>query len=79
MKTAEEVADKMYEMIAAAKGQKKFTPRDLLSISMEMFGDEVDKKTCKNAVRHLTDTGRCVYSGYGGVSYVEIPPEKPVQ
>jgi hypothetical protein len=79
MKTVEEVAEKMYEMIAAEKGRKKFTPRELASISMEMFGDEVDKKTCKNAVKHLTNAGRCVYSGYGGVSYVEIPPEKPVQ
>jgi hypothetical protein len=79
MKTVEEVADKMYEMIAAEKGRKKFTPRDLQHISMDMFGDEVDKKICKSAVKHLTNTGRCVYSGYGGVSYVEIPPEKPVQ
>jgi hypothetical protein len=75
MKTVEEVADKMYEMIAADKGRKKYTPRDLHSLSMQTFGDEVDKKTCKEAVRHLTDSGRCVYSGYGGVSYVEIPPE----
>ncbi len=75
MKTVEEVADKMYEMIAAEKGRKKFTPRDLQSISMEMFGDEVDKKTCKDAVKHLTNTGRCTYTGYGGVSYVEIITE----
>ncbi len=79
MKTVEEVADKMYEMIAAAKGQKKLTPRDLQSISRDMFGDEVDKKICKDAVKHLTNTGRCVYSGYGGVSYVEIPPDEPAQ
>ena len=77
MKSVEEVADKMYEMIAAERGRKKFTPRDLQSISMETFGDEVDKKICKAAVRHLTDTGKCVYSGYGGVSYVEIPPDEP--
>jgi hypothetical protein len=79
MKTVEEVADKMYEMIAEARGRKKLTPRELASIAMDMFGDEVDKKICKNAVKHLTNTGKCVYSGYGGVSYVEIPPEKPVQ
>ena len=79
MKSMEEVADKMYEMIAAEKGRKKFTPRDLQTIAKDMFGDEVDKKICKNAVKHLTNTGKCVYSGYGGVSYVEIPPEKPVQ
>jgi hypothetical protein len=43
---------------------------------MELLGGEVDKKICKNAVRHLMETGRCVYSTYGGVSYVEIPPDK---
>jgi hypothetical protein len=75
MKTVEEVADKMYEIIAAGKGQKKYTPRELQNLSMDMFGDEVDKKTCKDAVKQLTNSGRCVYSGYGGVSYVEIPPE----
>jgi hypothetical protein len=75
MKTVEEVADKMYEMIAEQKGQKKFTPRELANISLQMFGDEVDKKICKNAVKHLTNTGRCSYTGYGGVSYVEIISE----
>ncbi len=75
MKTVEEVADKMYEMIAEEKGRKKFTPRELQSIAMEMFGDEVDKKTCKDAVKNLTSAGRCTYSQYGGASFVEIPPE----
>jgi hypothetical protein len=79
MKTVEEVADKLYDMIAAERGRKKFTPRDLQHIAMDMFGDDVDKKICKNAVKHLTNTGRCVYSGYGGVSYVEIPPDAPPQ
>ena len=76
MKTAEEVADKMYEMINQEKGRKKFTARDLRSTVTELFGGEVDKKICKNAIRQLMDTGRCVYSTYSGVSYVEIPPDK---
>ncbi len=76
MKSPEEVADKMYELIAQGKGQRKFTPRELQAASTELFGDAVDKKTCKDAIKHLMNTGRCVYSTYGGVSYVEIPPEK---
>ena len=76
MKTAEEVADKMYEMIVEAKGQKKYSPRDLQHAAMELFAKEVDKKICKAAVRQLTESGRCVYSTYSGVSYVEIPPEE---
>lgn len=77
MKTVEEVADKMYEWIAEARGVRKYTPRDLQSMAMEIFGEEVDKRICKDAIKHLTNTGRCTYSGYGGVSYVEIPPDKP--
>ena len=76
MKTIEEVADKMYEMILESKGRRKYPPRDLQSAAMELFAGEVDKKTCKNAIRHLTETGRCVYSTYSGVSYVEIPPDQ---
>jgi hypothetical protein len=76
MKTVEEVADKMFEMIVAEKGRKKFTPRELQSISMETFGDEVDKKTCKDAIKHLMSTRKCVYSTYGGASYVEAVSEQ---
>jgi hypothetical protein len=72
MKTVEEVADKMYGMIAEAKGKKKYTPRELQSAAMETFGEEVDKKTCKAAVAHLNSSGRCTYSMYGGVNYLEI-------
>jgi hypothetical protein len=75
VKTAQEVADKMYEFIKEARGKKKYTPRELQSMALQVFGDEADKKTCKQAVKMLTDSGRCVYSGYGGTSYVEIPPE----
>jgi hypothetical protein len=37
-------------------------------------GDNVDKKTCKEAIRQLIDSGRCIYSYVGG-SYVTLPPE----
>ena len=39
---------------------------------MEIFGEGVDKKTCKAAVAHLNSSGRCTYSMYGGVNYLEI-------
>ena len=29
----------------------------------------------KQAVKLLVDSRRCLFSGYGGVSYLEIPPE----
>jgi len=73
MKTPEEVADWMYEMIESVKGKKKFTPRELQKMAAEAFDKEVNKKTCKDAIKELTNSGRCTYSMYGGVSYVEIP------
>jgi hypothetical protein len=72
MKTVEEVADKMYEMLKEVKGKKKYTPRELQSAAMDSFGEEVNKKTCKEAVAHLISSGRCTYSMYGGVNYVEM-------
>jgi hypothetical protein len=39
---------------------------------MQMYEGEVDKKTCKGAIKVLIDSGRCVYTYFGG-SYIEIP------
>jgi hypothetical protein len=73
MKTAEEVADKMYELIEEVKGKKKYTPRELQKLAVEIFEKDVNRKICKDAIKELTNSGRCTYSMYGGVSYVEIP------
>ena len=70
--TVDQIADAMYEMIEEYFGRKKFKASDLTKAMMEKFGDEVDKKQCKLAIRQLTDSGRCVYTYFGG-SYVEIP------
>jgi transposase-like protein len=72
MVTASEVADAMFEQVAAAAGQKKLKPGDLSKMMIEKFGDEVDKKLCKLAIRELIESGRCVYTYFGG-SYVEVP------
>jgi hypothetical protein len=72
----EQVADAMYEMVAEYQGKKKLKASDLTKAMIEKFGeDEVDKKTCKLALRQLMDSGRCVYTYFGG-SYVEIPHEE---
>ena len=40
---------------------------------IEQFGDDAcDKKMCKQAIRQLIDSGRCIYSYVGG-SYVTLP------
>jgi hypothetical protein len=72
MPTPEEVADAMYEMVKEYQGKKKFKAGDLTKAMIEKFGGEVDKKFCKKAIRTLMDSGRCVYTYFGG-SFIEIP------
>ena len=74
--TPEEVADSMYEIVAEYQGKKKFKPGDLTKEMIAKYGeDEVDKKMCKAAIRLLMDSGRCVYTYFGG-SFIEIPHEE---
>jgi hypothetical protein len=74
--TKEEVADAMYEMVAEYQGKKKFKASDLTKAMIQKFGeDEVDKKLCKAAIRDLMDSGRCIYTYFGG-SYIELPPKE---
>jgi hypothetical protein len=71
-KTTEEIADAMFKMVEDAHGVKKLKAMDLTKAMIELFGDEVDKKSCKAAIKELINSGRCVYTYFGG-SYVEIP------
>lgn len=72
MLTKEEVADQMFKMVAEAQGQKKLKPGDLTKAMIEIHGDKVDKKLCKAAIKDLINSGRCVYTYFGG-SYIELP------
>ena len=71
-KTVDEIADAMFKMVKDAHGVKKLKPMDLTKAMRQMFGDDVDKKTCKLAIKQLVDSGRCVYTYFGG-SFIEIP------
>ncbi len=72
-KSIDEIADAMFNMVKDAAGQKKLKPMDLTKAMRELFGeDEVDKKACKAAIKQLIDSGRCVYTYFGG-SFIEIP------
>ena len=74
--SVEEVADAMLELVTVTKGKKNLKAMDLTKAMIEKFGDEaVDKKLCKLAIRSLIDSGRCVYSYFGG-SYITLPPEE---
>ena len=71
-KTVDEIADAMQKMVEDAQGMKKLKPMDLTKAMVQMFGDEVDKKLCKLAIKQLVDSGRCVYTYFGG-SFIEVP------
>ncbi len=71
-KTVDEVAEAMFKMVTDAHGVKKLKAMDLTKAMIELYGDEVDKKLCKAAIKELINSGRCVYTYFGG-SYVEIP------
>ncbi|MDX9857443.1 MAG: hypothetical protein RBT76_06615 [candidate division Zixibacteria bacterium] len=71
-KTVEEIADAMFNMVKEAQGQKKLKPMDLTKAMMELYGDDIDKKVCKAAIKQLVDSGRCVYTYFGG-SFLELP------
>ena len=73
--TKEEIADAMYEMVSEYQGKKKFKAGDLIKAMIQKYGEaEVDKKLCKAAIRIMMDSGRCVYTYFGG-SFIELPPE----
>ena len=71
--TPEQVADAMFDMVSEYQGKKKFKPGDLTKAMVQKFGDEgCDKKLCKAAIRILMDSGRCVYTYFGGTA-IEVP------
>jgi hypothetical protein len=74
-KTAEEIADAMYKLVEEAQGLKKLKPTDLIKAMVQLYGDEVDKKTSKGAIKLLVNSGRCVYTYFGG-SFIEIPQKE---
>ena len=71
-KTVDEVAEAMFKLVEEAHGLKKLKAMDLTKAMIEEYGDEVDKKLCKAAIKELINSGKCVYTYFGG-SYVEIP------
>jgi hypothetical protein len=71
--TVENIADAMYELVKSTHGKKNLKAMDLIKAMKDKFGEDAcDKKTCKQAIRQLIDSGRCIYSYVGG-SYVTLP------
>jgi hypothetical protein len=78
MKSVDEIADAMFKLIKDAQGLKKLKPTDLQKAMVELYGDDVDKKLGKEAIKQLVNSGKVVYTYFGG-SFLEIPPEEGVE
>ena len=70
--TTEEIADAMFKMVSEAQGHKKLKATDLTKTMIQLYPGEVDKASCKVAIRELMNSGRCVYTYFGG-SFIELP------
>jgi hypothetical protein len=73
--TTEEIANAMYDMVKDYDGKKNLKAGDLTKAMIAKFGDaNCSKDDCRQAIRTLMDSGRCVYAYLGG-SYIQIPKE----
>jgi hypothetical protein len=69
----ETLAEEMYKMVAETQGKKNLKATDLTKAMIAKFGEaECSKDDCKHAIRQLIDSGRCVYSYFGG-SFITLP------
>jgi polyhydroxyalkanoate synthesis regulator phasin len=70
--TVQEIADEMFKLVSESQEMgKKLKPMDLTKYIRKAH-EEVDKKDCKSAIRDLVDSGKLVYSYFGG-TFLEIP------
>ena len=72
----ETLAEDMYQLVAECAGKKNLKPGDLTKAMIAKHGEEAcSKDDCKQAIRLLIDSSRCVYSYLGG-SYIQLPPKE---
>jgi hypothetical protein len=68
----EALAEDIYQLVADSAGKKNLKAGDLTKAMIAKHGEACTKDDCKQALRILIDSERCVYSYFGG-SYVELP------
>ena len=69
----ETLAEDMYNMVVEYQGKKNLKALDLTKAMIAKYGEaECSKDHCKQAIRQLMDSGRCVYSYFGG-SFITLP------
>jgi hypothetical protein len=74
--TVEELADSMYKLVEEYTGKRKFKAQDLVKEVIQKYGEDiVSKRDGKQAIQLLIDSGKCVYTYFGG-SFVELAPKE---
>lgn len=69
----ETISEEMFNMVTEYQGKKNLKALDLTKAMIAKYGDaECSKDDCKHAIRQLMDSGRCVYSYFGG-SFITLP------
>ena len=69
-----ELVEYMFQMVEKAQGKKQLKAMDLQKAVLKEHPDQ-NKNDIKFAIKELIDSGRCVYTYFGG-SYIEIPHEE---
>ncbi len=62
----------MYRLVGESAGKKNLKAGDLTKAMIAKHGEVCTKDDCKQAIRLLIDSERCVYSYFGG-SFIELP------
>jgi hypothetical protein len=70
----EQLAEAIFKMVSQNAGIKKFKAMDLQKAMMEMYPG-IDKQMVKDAIRVNIDSGKLVYTYFGG-SYIEVPHQE---
>jgi len=72
----ETLAEDMFSLITECTGKKNLKAGDLTKAMIAKHGAEsCSKDDCRQAIRLLIDSGRCVYSYLGG-SFIQLPPKE---
>jgi len=72
----EALAEDMFSLVTECAGKKNLKAGDLTKAMISKYGAEsCTKDDCRQAIRILIDSGRCVYSYLGG-SFIQLPPKE---
>ena len=67
----EELVEFVYQLVFKAQGKKQLKAMDLQKAVLKEHPDQ-NKNEVKMAIKELIDSGRCVYTYFGG-SFIECP------